>query len=119
MTSLTKTKPITTTSAPSQLQAAAGLLCLAPAVGEPAGILTGTNCLSDPIAWHSVLQRGLGEAFMTFPEAWSLLKHSKLLPGATPLPKQEHGLCGAFPGAVGPALPKMPKTLTVSSCHGA
>lgn len=39
----------------------------------------------------------------------------QLLPGATPLPKQEHGLCGAFPGAVGPALPKMPKTLTVSS----
>ena len=73
MTSLTKTKPITTTSAPSQCTGSSRpSLCFAPAVGEPAGILPGTNCLSDPTAWHLALQRGLGEAFMTFPEASGL-----------------------------------------------
>lgn len=55
-------------------------LCL-----ESVGCLTGTGIFSTPNAWHSALHRGLGQAFMAFPEASGLYSEPAAV---TPLPKQ-------------------------------
>lgn len=115
MTSLTRTKPITTPPAPSQSTGSRPSLCSAPAVGRPAGILTGTNCLSDPTAWHSALQRGLGEAFMTFPEASGLYWNTAAVTRGNSTSQTRAQALWSFPRCCGPAVPKMPGTLTVSS----
>lgn len=50
--------------------------------------------------------QGPGRGLYDFPRGFQVsVEMQQLLLGATPLPKQEHRLCGAFPGAVNPALP--------------